>query len=67
MAPTPGETPKRKPKVHIRKYDSDDYCEFELLKTDVSVANALRRVILAQVGKVPSLLLPVLKGLFAGS
>ena len=51
--PGPGSaTPKREPIVLLRKYESDDYCEFELLKTDVSVANALRRVIIAQVGKL---------------
>ena len=49
MPPQKGANTKRAPLVRLRKYDSDDYCEFELLKTDVSVANALRRVIIAQV------------------
>lgn len=39
---------KREPQVELRKL-TDDYCEFILSNTDVSVANALRRVILAEV------------------
>lgn len=44
--------PKRTPTVVVRKYEADDYCEFELLKTDVSVANALRRIIIAHVPSI---------------
>ena len=40
---------RRKPEVEVRKL-TDDYCEFVLKNTDVSMANALRRVILAEVG-----------------
>lgn len=36
------------PKIEIRKLDQT-YCEFLLTGTDVSIANALRRVILAEV------------------
>jgi len=36
------------PTLKIRKLDSL-YCEFLLTGTDVSIANALRRVILAEV------------------
>lgn len=36
------------PRIQIRKLD-DLYCEFLLTGTDVSIANALRRVILAEV------------------
>ncbi len=39
---------KRTPKIHIREL-TETYCEFVLSDTDVSVANALRRVILAEV------------------
>lgn len=38
----------RKPDIRIRKL-SHSYCEFVLSNTDVSVANALRRVIIAEV------------------
>lgn len=41
-------TTRRQPKVHVRLL-TDDYCEFVLSNTDVSVANALRRVILSHV------------------
>lgn len=39
---------QRRPKVEIRRLE-DDFCEFVLSNTDVSVANALRRVIIAEV------------------
>lgn len=39
---------KREPKVRIRSVD-DNVIKFELRNTDTSVANALRRVILAEV------------------
>lgn len=39
---------QRHPKVQIREC-TDLYCEFTLADTDVSVANALRRVIIAEV------------------
>ena len=39
---------KRFPKLEIRKLEPE-YCEFLLTGTDASVANALRRVILAEV------------------
>ncbi len=39
----------RSPKLRIRKL-TEEYCEFVLSNTDVSVANALRRVIIAEVG-----------------
>ena len=51
--PVTNDNTKRTPIVNVRKYESDDYCEFELLRTDVSVANALRRIIIAQVGPHP--------------
>lgn len=38
----------RDPKLRIRKL-TNDYCEFVLSNTDVSVANALRRVMIAEV------------------
>ena len=38
----------RKPQIRIRKLTSS-YCEFVLSNTDVSVANALRRVMIAEV------------------
>lgn len=38
----------REPQLTIRKLN-DEYCEFVLSNTDVSVANALRRVIIAEV------------------
>jgi hypothetical protein len=38
----------RKPTLSIRRLDGD-YCEFELRNTDVSMANALRRVLIADV------------------
>ena len=38
----------RRPEVVIRDL-TDDYCEFTLKKTDASVANALRRVMLVDV------------------
>ncbi|KAK9814042.1 hypothetical protein WJX73_009986 [Symbiochloris irregularis] len=49
MAPANKPSTRRTPQVRLRNYDSDDYCEFELLGTDVSVANALRRIILSHV------------------
>ncbi|KAL4430045.1 hypothetical protein ABPG77_004415 [Micractinium sp. CCAP 211/92] len=39
---------QREPQVELRKLE-DDYCEFVLKNTDVSMANALRRVILVEV------------------
>ena len=39
---------RRLPKVEVRTV-TDTYCEFVLSNTDPSVANALRRVILAEV------------------
>jgi DNA-directed RNA polymerase II subunit RPB3 len=39
---------RRQPTVELRTL-TDDYCEFVLSNTDVSVANALRRVILSHV------------------
>ncbi len=39
---------RRQPKVELRTL-TEDYCEFVLSDTDVSVANALRRVILSHV------------------
>ena len=41
----------RVPKVRIREL-TEDYCEFVLYDTDASVANAVRRVIIAEVGEV---------------
>lgn len=38
----------RSPKVHVREL-RQDYCEFVLSETDPSVANALRRVMIAEV------------------
>lgn len=38
----------RSPRVKIR-HMKDDYCKFELRDTDVSIANALRRVMIAEV------------------
>eukprot|EP00955_Chlamydomonas_euryale_P059215 357308-Chlamydomonas_euryale.AAC.8 len=38
----------REPKVRLRKLTAD-YCEFTLTNTDASVANALRRVMIAEV------------------
>ncbi|KAI8532755.1 hypothetical protein RHMOL_Rhmol11G0238500 [Rhododendron molle] len=42
---------QRFPKVKIREL-RDDYCKFELQETDASMANALRRVIIAEVPTV---------------
>lgn len=39
---------KRTPTIEIKRIEPD-YCEFLLKGTDASVANALRRVILAEV------------------
>lgn len=39
---------QRHPNVKIRRL-TDDYCEFVLSDTDVSMANALRRVMIAEV------------------
>ena len=39
---------KRTPTIEIKRIEAD-YCEFLLKGTDASVANALRRVILAEV------------------
>ncbi|KAG6467981.1 DNA-directed RNA polymerases II, IV and V subunit 3-like [Zingiber officinale] len=39
---------QRFPKVHIREM-TDDYLKFELRDTDASIANALRRVMIAEV------------------
>lgn len=41
-------TTNRKPNIHVRR-NTPDYMEFELTNTDVSVANALRRVMIAEV------------------
>lgn len=38
----------RRPRVEVRKLDSS-YCEFVLKDTDVSMANALRRIMIAEV------------------
>lgn len=38
----------RHPRIEVRRLD-DDYAEFELSGTDVSVANALRRIMIAEV------------------
>lgn len=38
----------RKPDLRFRRLDHD-YAEFELHKTDISVANAIRRVMIAEV------------------
>lgn len=43
-----GSSLRRQPQVELRKL-TDDYCEFVLRNTDVSMANALRRIILAEV------------------
>jgi hypothetical protein len=40
--------PPRVPKIEIRKLE-DDYVEFVLEGTDVSMANALRRIMIAEV------------------
>ncbi|XP_050211639.1 DNA-directed RNA polymerases II, IV and V subunit 3-like [Mercurialis annua] len=42
---------QRFPRVKIREL-KDDYCKFELRDTDVSMANALRRVMIAEVPTV---------------
>lgn len=42
---------QRFPKVKIREL-KDDYCKFELRETDASMANALRRVMIAEVPTV---------------
>lgn len=55
MAPANKPPTKRSPRVRLRNYDNDDYCEFELLDTDVSVANALRRIIISHVSPAMSL------------
>ncbi|KAI8466343.1 MAG: DNA-directed RNA polymerase [Monoraphidium minutum] len=39
---------QRHPNIEVRRL-TDDYCEFVLRDTDVSVANALRRVMIAEV------------------
>lgn len=39
---------RRQPNVELRTL-TDDYCEFVLSNTDVSIANALRRIILSHV------------------
>ncbi|KAK6916408.1 DNA-directed RNA polymerase, insert domain [Dillenia turbinata] len=39
---------QRLPKIKIREL-KDDYCKFELRETDASMANALRRVMIAEV------------------
>jgi hypothetical protein len=53
MLPTymraPNEPERRMPVVQLRTL-TVDYCEFLLSRTDASVANALRRIILAEVG-----------------
>jgi DNA-directed RNA polymerase alpha subunit len=43
-----GAATRREPRVQLRKVDRD-YCEFVLSGTDVSMANALRRIILVEV------------------
>lgn len=40
--------PPRVPKIEIRKLE-EDYAEFVLEGTDVSMANALRRIMIAEV------------------
>jgi DNA-directed RNA polymerase subunit L len=42
---------RRQPEVELRKL-TEDYCEFVLKKTDVSMANALRRIILVEVRRM---------------
>ena len=39
---------RREPQIELRKL-TEDYCEFVLKNTDVSMANALRRIILVEV------------------
>ncbi len=39
---------RREPQIELRKL-TEDYCEFLLKNTDVSMANALRRIILVEV------------------
>lgn len=39
---------RREPQIELRRL-TDDYCEFVLKNTDVSMANALRRIILVEV------------------
>ncbi|XP_052209549.1 DNA-directed RNA polymerases II, IV and V subunit 3-like [Diospyros lotus] len=46
-----GASYQRFPKVKIREI-KDDYCKFELRDTDASMANALRRVMIAEVPTV---------------
>lgn len=48
MAYVRSESNARKPEISVRIL-TQDYCEFVLSNTDVSVANALRRVIIAEV------------------
>lgn len=45
---TQRERQRRMPKMHIREM-TDDHCKFVLSETDCSVANGLRRVMLAEV------------------
>jgi DNA-directed RNA polymerase II subunit RPB3 len=54
MAAAPGGSgvvSARQPVVQLRRAD-DDYCEFLLTNTDASVANALRRIMIAEVPTV---------------
>ena len=46
-----GATYQRFPKIKIREL-KDDYAKFELRETDVSMANALRRVMISEVPTV---------------
>ena len=46
--PIAGAAYGKTPKIEIKKLDAD-YCEFLLTGADASVANALRRVIIAEV------------------
>lgn len=43
--------PPRIPQIEVRKLE-DDYVEFVLSGTDVSMANALRRIMIADVSRV---------------
>ena len=43
---------RREPQIELRRL-TEDYCEFVLKNTDVSMANALRRIILVEVRRAP--------------
>jgi DNA-directed RNA polymerase II subunit RPB3 len=48
---TPAAVPRRAPVIQLRRADPD-YCEFLLSGTDASMANALRRIMIAEVPTV---------------